>query len=69
MKVGDLVEVIKNDMSLVIRNPGPKDNKFFNHIGLIVEFYDPAIWGGQPWYGILFPVGYYEARADALKVV
>ena len=32
MKVGDLVKVVKNDMSLVVKNPGPKDNKFFNKI-------------------------------------
>ena len=70
MKVGDLVKVIKNDMSLIIKSPGPKDNKFFNQVGTIVKIYDPADWEVlNPWYGVLFPAGYYEARADALEVV
>ena len=70
MKVGDLVKVIQNDMSLVIRNPGPKDNKFFDQIGTIVKIYEPATWEtSRPWFGVLFPAGYYEARADALKKI
>lgn len=70
MKVGDLVKVIKNDMSLVIKSPGPKDNNFFNQIGTIVKIYEPADWEIEnPWYGVLFPAGYYEARHDALEVI
>ena len=70
MKVGDIVKVIKNDMSLVIKNPGPKDNMFFDQIGTIVFYYEPAKWEfPRPWYGVVFPSGYYEARADALEVV
>ena len=70
MKVGDLVRVVKNDMSLVIKSPGPKDNKFFNQIGTIVKVYDPAKWElFNPWYGVLFPAGFYDARSDAIEVV
>ena len=66
--LGTLVKVIQNDMSLVIKNPGPKDNKFFNQIGTIVKIYDPEHLGYY-WYGVLFPAGYYEARTDALEVL
>ena len=70
MKVGDLVKVIKNDMSLVIKTPGPKDSRFFDQVGTIVKFYEPAPWEVKnPWFGVLFPAGYYEARADALEVI
>tara|TARA_Y100001973_G_C5149656_1_gene307376 strand:- start:13 stop:312 length:300 start_codon:yes stop_codon:yes gene_type:complete len=70
MKLGDLVKVIKNDMSLIIKNPGPKDNRFFNQIGTIVGIYDPAPWEkNNPWYEVLFPAGYYDARASALEVI
>ena len=70
MQVGDLVKVIKNDMSLVIKAPGPKDNKFFDQIGTIVKLYEPATWEVKnPWYGVLFSSGYYEARHDALCLI
>jgi len=70
MKIGDLVKVIKNDMSLVIKTPGPKDNRFFDQVGTIVKFYEPAVWEvNNPWFGVLFPSGYYEARCDALEKI
>ena len=70
VRIGDLVKVVKNDMSLVIRNPGPKDNKFFDQVGTIVKIYEPAKWEvTNPWYGVLFPAGYYEARSDAIEVI
>ena len=70
MKVGDLVRVVKNDMSLVIKTAGPKDGNFFNQIGTIVKVYEPKQWQViLSWYGVLFPSGYYNARRDALEVV
>jgi len=70
MKQGDLVRVVKNDMSLIMKYPGPKDNKFFNQIGTIVKVYDPARWKvSNPWYDVLFPAGFYHARADAIEVI
>ena len=66
MKVGDLVKVIKNDMSLVIKTPGPKDNRFFNQIGTIVNVKDARLFR---WANVLFPAGLYAAREDALEVI
>ena len=67
MKVGNLVKVIKNDMSLIIKTPGPKDNKFFNQIGIITNiltgFNYPC------WYEVLFPAGFYTVRIDSIKVI
>ena len=69
MKVGDLVKVIKNDMSLIIKSPGPKDSMFFDQIGTIIKAYQPAVGCLNPWFGVLFPAGYYEVRADAIEVI
>tara|TARA_B100001250_G_C19619622_1_gene708767 strand:- start:451 stop:672 length:222 start_codon:yes stop_codon:yes gene_type:complete len=73
MKKGDLVKVIKNDMSLVIpslASSQPKNNFFFGQIGIIIEIYDPAAWEvNNPWYTVLFPAGYYDARRDALELL
>ena len=66
MKVGDLVKVIQNDMSLVIKKPGPKDNKFFNMLGTILKKNNYRLFA---WYDVLFPSGIYEAREDAIEVV
>tara|TARA_A100001015_G_scaffold296932_1_gene377830 strand:+ start:1155 stop:1373 length:219 start_codon:yes stop_codon:yes gene_type:complete len=68
MKVGDLVKVVENDMSLVIKTPGPKDNKFFDQIGTIVSSgTQPFLY--QQWFKVLFSSGIYEARSDALEVI
>ena len=67
MKVGDLVKVIKNDMSLVIKSPGPKDNNFFDQIGTIIKIYEPASVG--QWLKVIFPSGIYEAREDAIELI
>ena len=71
MKVGDLVKVITNDMSLIIKNPGPKDNKFFNQIGTIIKVHknDGTIFNPVDWYGVLFPAGYYDVCSYAIKVI
>ena len=73
MKKGDLVKVIKNDMSLVmpcIAGGQPKNNFFFDQIGIIITVYDPAAWEvDKPWYTVLFPAGYYDARVDALELI
>ncbi len=70
MKVGDLVKVVKNDMSLIIKAHGQKDNLFFNQVGTIIKVYEPAQWEVEnPWFGVMFPAGYYEARQDALEVI
>ena len=67
MKVGDLVKVIKNDMSLVIKSPGPKDNKFFDQVGTIIKIYEPVNIG--PWFKVIFSSGCYDVRADAIEVI
>lgn len=66
MKVGDLVRIIKNDMSLAIKKPGPKDNKFFNMLGTILKKHNYRVFA---WYDVLFPSGIYEVREDAIEVV
>ena len=70
MKVGDLVRVVKEDMSLVIKVHGQKDNLFFGKVGTIIKLYDPAKWEvANPWYDVLFSAGLYQAREDALEVI
>ena len=70
MKSGDLVKVVKNDMSLVIRNPGPKDSKFFNQVGTIIRVYERQKWDTLfSWYRVMFPAGIYEARQEALELI
>ena len=66
MNIGDLVKVIKNDMSLVIKNPGPKDNKFFNKIGTVLSIKNTRIF---KWVAVSFESGVYHAREDALEVI
>ena len=68
MKAGDLVKVVKNDMSLVIKYPGPKDAKFFDQTGIVIK---QAKHGYRLycWYKILFPSGLYETREDAVEVI
>jgi len=70
VKPGDLVKVVKNDMSLVVKNPGPKDNKFFNQIGTIIKVYERQKWDTVfSWYRVMFPAGIYEARQDTLAII
>ena len=67
IKVGDLVRVIENDMSIVIKTPGPKDNKFFNQVGTVV-----AVVNGYSllsWFLVLFPAGRYHTREDAIESI
>ena len=68
MKAGDLVKIIKNDMSLVIKKPGPKDNKFFDQTGTVIRetAYKYRLYR---WFEILFPSGIYETREDAVEVL
>ena len=70
MKPGDLVKVVKNAMSLVIKKPGPKDDKFFNQVGTITRVYKRKKWDTLfSWYQVMFPAGIYEARQDTLEVI
>tara|TARA_B100000131_G_scaffold310920_1_gene343115 strand:+ start:313 stop:543 length:231 start_codon:yes stop_codon:yes gene_type:complete len=70
MNVGDPVKVIKNDMSLVIKTPGVKDNKFFDKIGTITNLVAEDFSGGLfKWYGVLFDSGFYVVREDAIEVI
>jgi len=68
MKTGDLVKVIKNDMSLVIKKPGPKNNKFFNQIGTIIKE-APYKYRLYRWFEVHFPSGVYETREDAVEII
>ena len=68
MKVGDLVKVIKNDMSLVIPVSGIKNSRFFDQVGIILS---KARWTGEwcEWWIVQFPMGLYEASFDAIEVI
>jgi len=65
MKSGDLIRIVKNDMSLVHREQGPKDNKFFDQFGVVLSIHDY----NRRWYTISLPAGIYFARGDSLEVV
>jgi len=67
MKIGDLVPVIKNDMSLVIRKGDAKDSLFFNSTGTILTVHEGmTLHIPHVWYDVLFPSGVYCAREDAI---
>ena len=65
MKSGDLIRIIKNDMSLVHREQGPKDNKFFGQFGVVLSVHDYS----RRWYTISLPAGIYFARRDSIEVM
>ena len=68
MIVGDLVRIVKNDMSLVHPSRGEKNNKFFDQIGTVVKVYERQRWDTLfSWFRILLPAGLYEAREDTLE--
>ena len=70
MKTGDLIRVVKNDMSIVMKVNGPKDKMFFDQVGTIVKVYDRDEWTTLfSWFKVLLPTGLYEARQDAIEVV
>ena len=70
MKIGDLVKVVKNDMSLIIKIEGMKDNLFFDGVGTIVKEFPEMRWQmPYSWYEVLFPSGIYSAREDAIEVL
>ena len=79
MKQGDLVRVIKNDMSLAYNaRTKMKDRKFFHRVGIILDIYVNAI--QQPkwkslsgveymWYDVYFgSCGIYHIREDTMVV-
>ena len=68
MKAGDLVRIIKNDMSLVIKKPGPKDSKFFDQVGTIIRE-TPYKYRLFRWFEVFFNSGIYETREDAIEVI
>ena len=65
MKSGDLIRIVKNDMSLVLKEHGPKDNKFFDQFGVVLSAHNYI----RIWYRISLPAGIYFARGDSLEVV
>ena len=71
MKVGDLVLVIENDMSKVIRQYGPKDNLFFGQIGMIID--RPRTSSGRAMINgrwiVQFPAGLYQVQETAIKKI
>ena len=81
MKTGDLVRVIKNDMSLAFNaKTKMKDRNFFYKIGMIVDVYNEInmtlhknIWRKSliqhSWYDVYFgSIGIYHVREDILVV-
>ena len=65
MNVGDLSKIVKNDMSLVHKQDGPKDDKFFNQAGVVLSVHDYT----RCWYTISLPAGIYFARGDSIEVI
>ncbi len=82
MKQGDLVRVIKNDMSLAFNaKTKMKDRKFFHKHGIILDIYHdinlvknnaPPSWRQhieQTWYDVYFgSIGIYHIREDVMVV-
>ncbi len=70
MKPGDLVKVVKNDMSLSFNSTGDRDRKFFSKIGIVVDKYSALTekWTRE-WYDVIFDVGIYHIREDALEII
>jgi len=81
MKQGDLVKVIKNDMSLAFNaRTKRKDNRFFHKTGIILyEFNEPNLarqkwrWPKNAfyhiWYSVYFgSIGIYHLREDTMMV-
>ena len=81
MKAGDLVRVIKNDMSLAFNaKTKMKDRKFFHKYGIILDVYQDinlvryensykkAEWS-HVWFDVYFgDCGIYHIREDVLVV-
>ena len=65
MNVGDLIRVVKNDMSLVLKEHGAKDNKFFGQFGIVLSTHNYS----RKWYRISLPAGTYFARGDSIEVI
>jgi hypothetical protein len=83
MKAGDLVRVIKNDMSLAFNaRTKMKDRKFFHKYGVILDIYHdinlvrynaPPGWREATiqhiWYDVYFgSAGIYHVREDIMVV-
>ena len=72
MKIGDLVKIIKNDMSLAHPITGTKNNHFFNKVGTIVDIieqYTKYVNEYSLWYDVMFDSGIYRVREDALESI
>ena len=65
MKAGDLIRIVKNDMSLVLKEHGPKDNNFFDQFGIVLSTHNYC----RRWYTISLPAGIYFAREDSIEIV
>ena len=68
MKVGDLVRVVKNDMSMAIKESDnwlgfDSDCLFFNKVGTVIKVYS------IDWYEVLFSVGVYVVKEGAVEVI
>jgi len=71
MKAGDLVRIIKNDMSLSFNSDGQRDRLFFSKIGIIVDKYSALkkeVWS-RGWFDVMFDIGIYHVREDALEII
>jgi 23S rRNA G2069 N7-methylase RlmK/C1962 C5-methylase RlmI len=84
MQQGDLVRVIKNDMSLAFNaKTKMKDRKFFHKLGIILDVYHdiklvrynaPSSWRENEgiqhiWYDVYFgSTGIYHVREDVMVV-
>jgi|APSaa5957512493_1039668.scaffolds.fasta_scaffold135186_1 hypothetical protein len=72
MKTGDLVKIVKNDMSLSYNPAGLKDKLFFDKIGIVIDKYSALrneAWKSEEWFDIMFDTGIYHVRKDALEIL
>ena len=49
---GDLIKIVKNDMSIVMKNSGPKDNKCFNKVGVDLRYQCYGLPGSKQWFAV-----------------
>ena len=66
---GDLIKIVKNDMSIVMKNSGPKDNKCFNKVGVVLRYQCYGLPGSKQWFAVSLPSGIYLAREDAAEAI
>ena len=71
-KVGDLVKIVKNDMSLAMAMGRMKDDRFYNQVGTVLSVREEMASFSLNmfrWYEVLINGEIYEVRYDAIEVI